>query len=165
MREILNKYMVVKYILYEDFVNYKKPSMTISFPYCNFKCEKDCGIKCCQNSEMTKLSNIPVNINDIILRYLNNSISKSVVMAGLEPFDSFDEIISFCINFRKYSDDDIVIYTGYKESEIEEKISELKEIKNIIVKFGRYIPNQKSKYDEVLGIKLASENQYGKRIS
>ena len=35
---------------------------------------------------------------------------------------------------------------------------------NIIIKFGRYIPNQKPHYDEVLGVNLASDNQYAERI-
>lgn len=37
--------------------------------------------------------------------------------------------------------------------------------KNIIVKFGRFIPNQHPHYDEVLGINLASDNQYAEKIS
>ena len=36
---------------------------------------------------------------------------------------------------------------------------------NIIVKFGRYVPNQLPHYDNVLGIKLASDNQYAKVVS
>ena len=31
---------------------------------------------------------------------------------------------------------------------------------NIIIKFGRYIPNQGTHFDKVLGVKLASDNQY-----
>ena len=44
-----------------------------------------------------------------------------------------------------------------------EAIKQLK-VYNIIVKFGRYFKGDKPHYDEVLGIKLASNNQYGKRI-
>ena len=32
----------------------------------------------------------------------------------------------------------------------------------VIVKYGRFRPNQEPHYDEVLGIKLASINQYAK---
>ena len=35
----------------------------------------------------------------------------------------------------------------------------------IIIKWGRYIPNRPSRYDEILGVTLASDNQYGKQIS
>ena len=41
----------------------------------------------------------------------------------------------------------------------------LKKFKNIIVKFGRYRPNFQKHFDEVLGVELASTNQYAKRIS
>ena len=34
----------------------------------------------------------------------------------------------------------------------------------IIVKFGRFRPNQEKHFDEVLGIYLASNNQYGKEF-
>lgn len=61
--------------------------------------------------------------------------------------------------------DDIVIYTGYYKEEIEEYIDELKMFPNLIVKFGRYIPNHEKHFDEVLGIYLASDNQYAERIS
>ena len=44
-------------------------------------------------------------------------------------------------------------------------VEELKKYPNIVVKYGRYIPNSESHYDEVLGITLASSNQYAEKIS
>ena len=44
----------------EDFVNYKKASMFLSFPHCTFKCEKDCGVACCQNSDLAKIPPLTV---------------------------------------------------------------------------------------------------------
>jgi hypothetical protein len=44
-------------------------------------------------------------------------------------------------------------------------LEEFKQFKNIIIKFGRFVPNQEKHYDEVLGIELASPNQYARRIS
>ena len=41
----------------------------------------------------------------------------------------------------------------------------LKKYKNIIIKFGRYIPNRPKKYDNILGIDLVSDNQYAEVIS
>ena len=41
----------------------------------------------------------------------------------------------------------------------------LKNYDNIIIKYGRYIPNQPSRYDSILGVTLASDNQYAERIS
>ena len=42
--------MKLKGIIFEDFINYKKPSMILEFPYCDFKCDKECGEQVCQNS-------------------------------------------------------------------------------------------------------------------
>ena len=50
-------------------------------------------------------------------------------------------------------------------NEILNKVTVLKRFPNIIIKFGRYIPNQQPHYDEVLGVNLASDNQYAERIS
>lgn len=66
---------------------------------------------------------------------------------------------------RVSTQDDIVIYTGYCKEEITEYIGKLKIFPNIIIKFGRFIPNQEKHYDEVLGIYLAFDNQYAERIS
>ena len=66
----------------------------------------------------------------------------------------------------KYNrDDDFVIYTGYNKNEIEDWIIDsLKNFGNVIIKYGRYIPDQEPHYDEVLGVNLASDNQYAERL-
>jgi hypothetical protein len=157
--------MLIKGIIDEDFINYKKPCMVIEFPYCSFKCDKECGKQVCQNGALANSPNINIERMDLINRYLKNDITQSVVMQGLEPFDSWDDLISFIFLFRCYSDDDIVIYTGYNLSELEEKVELLSYFDNIIIKFGRYIPNQQSHYDNILGVNLASNNQYAIKIS
>ena len=154
--------MKIKGLISEDFVNYKKPAMTIMFPHCNgFKC----GAEYCQNSPLSKAEDIEMDISNIVIRYLNNPITESVVMQGLEPFDSLDDLIEFVKQLRESTDDDIVIYTGYYKKEIADKIALLSKYKNIIIKYGRYITNQEKHYDEVLGVYLASSNQYAERIS
>lgn len=157
--------MLIKNIDECDFVNYKKISMFIIFPFCTFKCDKEFGVTLCQNWSLVKEPNLNISNEEIINRYINNPITKSIVMGGLEPFESWDEIYSFIEDFRMVCDDDIVIYTGFNESEILDKIDKLKMFKNIIIKFGRYKPNQEKHYDDVLGVKLASDNQYAKKIS
>jgi hypothetical protein len=139
--------------------------MVIEFPYCSFKCDKECGKQVCQNGALANSPNIDIERMDLIDRYLKNDITQSIVMQGLEPFDSWNDLISFIFLFRCYSDDDIVIYTGYNLSELEEKVELLSYFNNIIIKFGRYIPNQQSHYDNVLGVNLASNNQYAVKIS
>ena len=158
--------MKIKGITDEDFVNYKYPSMFIATSICSFKCEKECGIKgMCQNHPLTTAPSIEFPDERIVERFLSNDISKAVVFGGLEPFDQFEELLELVSKFRTQTSADIVIFTGYTELELSDKIQPLSQFKNIIIKFGRYIPNQKPHYDEVLGIELASNNQYAKRIS
>lgn len=157
--------MIIKGILEEDFINYKQPSMFIAFPNCSFKCEKECGIRCCQNSELATSPDIEIEDSEIVERYLGNDLTNAIILGGLEPFDTFLELEQLVHKFRDKTDDTIVIYTGYNENEIEEQIQLLSSYKNIIVKFGRYIPNTPEIIDDVLGIKLASNNQYARQIS
>lgn len=159
--------MIIKGIIDEDFINYKKPSMIIEMPTCTFKCDKDYGKPICQNSNLVMAQNIEIDALQIIYRYLTNPITKAIVFQGLEPFDSFDDMISIIYELRQnyMNQDDIIIYTGYNKDEIKDQIEYLKKYPNIIIKFGRYIPNQSSHFDDILGVKLASPNQYAECIS
>ncbi len=160
--------MFVKGIIDEDFVNYKKPAMVIEFPYCDFKCDKECGKAVCQNSPLTKIRNVKVEEEYIIERYLKNPITEAIVCQGLEPLDTMVMLFLFIKKFRELSNDDLVIYTGYNKEEerSQDLINFIKrnQYKNIIIKYGRYIPGQTPHYDEVLGVKLASDNQYAERL-
>lgn len=162
----------IKGIQDEVFNDYKKTAMQIVFPYCDFKCDRENGCQMCQNSQLAHEPIIELWVKDIVERYLNNPITKAVVLGGLEPFDTPTELVKFVGEFRGYSKDDIVIYTGYTEEEIEDGSLPLQvtygilcSYPNIYIKFGRFRPNQEPHYDEVLGIKLASDNQYGKKVS
>lgn len=152
--------MQIKGLIDEDFVNYKVPSMFIAFPICRgFKCGKEL----CQNSPLALSPNIEVETKTIINRYIKNPITKAIVLGGLEPFDTYLDLLNFIKDFRKVSMDEIVIYTGYTEEELRVESAELMEYAPIIIKYGRYIPNQKSHHDEILGVDLASDNQYAVR--
>jgi pyruvate-formate lyase-activating enzyme len=148
----------------ESFTEYKKPHMLVGFPSCTFKCDRENGNQVCQNWELAKAPRIAVEAEDIAARYVSNEITKAVVFAGLEPFDSFKQMVSLIDEIRKVSDDDIVIYTGYNEDEIDKMLKAISEYDNIVVKFGRYRPGHEKHRDEVLGIDLASDNQYAKQI-
>lgn len=152
--------MRVKGIIDEDFQNFKHPSMYIAFPDCSFKCDKECGMPVCQNSTLATSPNIDIEPSKIVERYMKNPITKAIVLSGLEPFDSYQELRELVKLFRKETYDPIVIYTGYTEDEIKEKVSEISYERNIIIKFGRFIPNQPHKFDSILGVELASNNQY-----
>jgi len=157
--------MIIKQLLDEDFVNYKKPSMFIGSSICTWKCEKECGEQVCQNSILASANNIYINDESLVNRYINNSITSAIVVGGLEPLDTWEELYKLITCVRTKTDDDIVIYTGYYKEEIQSYINKLKQFSNIIVKFGRYIPNREKRYDEVLGVYLASDNQYAEKIS
>jgi hypothetical protein len=75
-------------------------------------------------------------------------------------------LVNLIYEFRKHTQDFIVIYSGFYLSEINDKVEHLRQnYDNIIIKFGRFVPNQEPHYDEVLGVRLASSNQYAERIS
>ena len=156
--------MIIKGLIDESFVDYKKPCMYIAFPKCTWKCDREAGCTICQNSQLAKEPSIEISTIEIVSRYVKNPITKAVVFSGLEPFDSLNDVYDLIKEFRKYTNDEIIIYTGYTEEEIHLIFPRLKQLENIIIKFGRFIPNQEKHYDEVLGVELASPNQYARRI-
>lgn len=161
--------MIVKTIVDEDFVNYKVPSMYIGTAYCDGKCCREAGIplSVCQNDAWRGSATIAMDDDNIIQRYLSNDITKAFCFAGLEPFEQFDELLRLVSKLRTeyHCNDTVVIYTGYNLTEIMPEVDTLKKFENIIIKFGRYVPNQSKHFDEVLGVYLASDNQYAERIS
>lgn len=161
--------MQIKEIKDEDFINYKKPSMFIIFPFCSFKCDKENGCNLCQNSHLAQEPVINMTINTILHRYEKNEITKAIVCGGLEPFDSDNELLDFIDTAREYFciNDDIVIYTGYTEEELKNNFAfqQIIQYPNIVIKFGRFRPDQEPHLDEILGVKLVSDNQYAKRYN
>lgn len=181
--------MLIKGIVDEDFVNYKVPSMFIATATCTFKCDKEYGQPICQNSSLAKQPDIDIDVFDLLKRYISNNITKAIVFGGLEPFEQFVQLVGFIKRIRNAGvTDDIVIYTGWNKSELENAkwdaylvdhngseeywnskrlncIHVLQSFQNIIIKFGRYIPGHQPHFDPVLGVNLASDNQYAERIS
>ena len=164
----MNDFITVKSIVDENFQDYKKASMFIAFPKCDFKCFKELGleISSCQNYEILKMPDIKIKIDKVFERYVKNPITEAVILGGLEPFFNFDEVYNLISYFRqKNCNDDFVIYTGYYPNEVENYVEKLKKFKNIIIKFGRFIPKSASIFDKILGVKLASKNQFTEKIS
>lgn len=161
--------MQIKGLKDEDFVNYRKPSMFIIFPFCSFKCDKENGCNLCQNSHLAQEPIIEISINNLITRYVSNPLTKGIVCGGLEPFDSANDLLDLVDTTREWYGikDDIIIYTGYTEEELQDNFTFQQIIKypNIVIKFGRFRPGHNGHYDEVLGVKLSSDNQYAKRYN
>lgn len=160
--------MIIKGIIDEDLINYKKPSMVIEFPRCDFKCDRECGRRICQNSALVAAADIKIRADKIAERYMLNDITQAIICQGLEPLDSWEDLYELISVLRTVTLDDIVIYTGYTEEEFYNKlymVHNLKMFPNIIIKFGRFLLNHPSRYDEVLGVTLASDNQYARRFT
>ena len=160
--------MRVKAIIQEDFINYKLPSMFISTCFCDWKCciERNLDIGVCQNAPLAKSDNIDIPDQTIYEHFVNNPITKAVVIGGLEPMIQINEVIDLINLFRNQGEDcPFIVYTGYYPIEIPKPLEQLKQYKNIIVKFGRYNPTIPERFDEVLGVTLASSNQYAEVIS
>lgn len=159
--------MKLKGIIDYDCTNYKEPTLTLEFPYCDFKCDKLNGCQVCQNSALAQEPDIEVYCETIWKLYSENPLTKAFCFQGLEPFDSFMDLMELIIFIRreKHCNDPIIIYTGYNKGEDIAVEMFLRHHNNIIVKWGRFIMGQQPHYDEVLGVKLASNNQYAEVIT
>lgn len=158
--------MKINSIVIEDFINYKKPSMFIGMGTCTWKCckESNIPITVCQNHELINNTK-DIDVTSIIEAYKNNSITEALVIGGLEPFDTFSDLLTLVDSFRQSCSDDIVIYTGYYPYEISNYLTYLCEYENIIIKFGRFIPDNNPHRDDVLGVDLISDNQYAVKLN
>lgn len=161
--------MRIKGIKDEDFLNYKKAAMFTITPMCDGKCYKELGkdSSMCQNHNIVNMPVHRISDDALVERYLANPITEAFVLGGLEPLMAQEEIIAFidCVRRKHACEDDIVIYTGYTPDEVSNFIKEAGRYSNIYMKFGRYIPNDASRPDPVLGVVLASTNQFGAKIS
>lgn len=160
--------MRVKGVIEEDFLNFREPAMFINTCFCDFKCCTEYGLDVgvCQNAPLAQapIKDIPDDV--LFQHFMWNPITKAVVVGGLEPIMQVGELAELIFTFRRNGcQAPFVIYTGYYPEEIEDEVALLKQFCNIIVKFGRFIPNKPHRFDETLGIELASDNQYAERIS
>ena len=160
--------MRVKGLITEDFSNYKEPSMFIISSFCDWKCCSELGldIGVCQNASLVSQRVQRISTFRLYEVFEENPITRAVVIGGLEPMLQFFEI-KLLIEYFRYRSAycPFIVYTGYYQEEIQEQISELSQFENIIIKFGRYVPNLRPKFDPILGVQLASENQYAVKIS
>lgn len=140
--------------------------MFIATAFCDWKCERECGERVCQNTPLAEQPSLEIDAGVLLKRYLNNPITSAVVFGGLEPMLQFEDVLDFIRCLRGSGCMDmVVIYTGCLESEVAAEILALQEYPNMIVKFGRYVPHTLPVDDPVLGVRLASCNQYAKKLS
>ena len=98
--------------------------------------------------------------------YSENPLTKAFCFQGLEPFDSFMDLIELIAFIRIYKrcDDLIIIYTGYNPDEDPIVEKAIRKYHNLIIKWGRYIKDDEPYYNDMLGVTLASKNQWTERI-
>lgn len=159
--------MRVKAVVNERFQDYRKPSLFVATAMCDWKCCMEAGRKpaMCQNSAIAKLPTVEISEDEIFLRYISDPITQAIVIGGLEPLLQQDEVLSLIQYFREHGcHDDVIIYTGYYRHEVLPFIDNVAKFENIIMKFGRFIPYRNKRFDTVLGVELASDNQYAERI-
>lgn len=154
----------------DNITDYKKTSLLIAFPYCTGKC------KGCQNEHL-RLSNtaISVSAKNIAKLYDNVQSNKAIVMAGLEPFDSFADVLDIISTVGKHSKRscDFVVYTGYNEQEYKKRFEKklVQMFKEdympyhkdgcLIVKIGRYDnEDREAWYNNTLGVDLINKSQF-----
>lgn len=151
-----------------DVVNYRLPSLFVGMGTCNWKCCTEAGLdkSVCQNSALALAPRCEVTPEELCRIYNASKVDEAIVVGGLEPLDDMEGLVDLVREFDTNCTGDIVIYTGYTEDEkqtiIVSDILPLVKRNHLIVKFGRFVPNQEKHYDTILGVNLASDNQYGK---
>ena len=159
--------MKVKNVIYEDYINYKRPAMFIASPMCDFKCCPE-EHKLCHNNPLINGKTIEVDTEELVNKFLHNKLTEAVIFSGLEPLydnETISEMKEFIRLLREKEDTKhmVVIYTGYTEDEAKEKNSDLFNnplYRPMVVKFGRFKVNEVSYFNDVLGVTLSSSNQY-----
>ena len=163
--------MRVRKLLTERFQDYKVPSMYLAACFCDWKCCPDKPYVC-QNNPVANLPVTDIPDDEILDTYLSDPITEAIVIAGLEPLLQAREV---CNLIRRAAERAIrttfVIYTGYTVCEARD-IGFFDELKatgygkdvQVIIKYGRYVPDQQPHFDEVLGVDLVSDNQYAEII-
>ena len=159
--------MKLKGIIDYDCTNYKEPVLTLEFPSCDFKCDKLNGCQVCQNSSLVNEPTIEISLKTIWELYKQNPLTKGFCLQGLEPLDSINDVLNFIkyIRGNNFCNDPIIIYTGYNKEEVTKFIYQITDFDNIIIKWGRFIKGQNLHYDRILGVNLASDNQYAEKIT
>ncbi len=164
--------MRVRKLLTERFQDYKLPAMYLASCFCDWKCCPD-NPTVCQNNPVVHMPITDISDDEILDAYQKDPITQAIIIAGLEPLLQIHEV---CALIRRAVERRIkttfVIYTGYDKNEVKFigffdalKDTGFSDSVHVIMKYGRYIPDQKPHFDEVLGVELASDNQYAEMIS
>lgn len=144
----------------ETFNDYKKSTLYLCGSICTLNCPD------CFHSHLKKEHPTTLSKEQLLEKYIIPTSAEAILFSGLNWFEQSEELYSLIKFIRdNHIQKDIVIYTGFEKSVITQEIEKLKQFPNIIIKYGRYNENLPKRYDEVLGITLASSNQNAEKIS
>lgn len=152
----------------EVFQDYKKAALFLGVCFCDWKCCKESGLplSTCQNYSWSNNEIVEVSFDNIVKRIRDNLLTEAVVIGGLEPVLQMDEVVQLISYIREQGlKNDIVIYTGYYDYEIDDNTLSTLAKYNVLMKCGRYIPDKYSYFNNLLGVSLASPNQYVLKLS
>lgn len=150
----------------EVFQDYKKSALLLCCVSCDWKCCREAGIsnEVCQNHRIASQREVTIPF-DSVLNKVSRSFTDAIIFGGLEPLLQIEEVCGLIEYLREHNvKKDILIYTGYYLEEIDKSVIERLKKHHVIFKCGRYIPNRPQKFDKILGITLASDNQYGVQL-
>lgn len=163
--------MRVRKLLTERYQDYRLPCMYLAACFCDWKCCPDTPYVC-QNHPVAQMPVTDIPDDEILDRYEENPITEAIVIAGLEPLLQVREVVNLirCASERGIRTT-FVIYTGYTKKEVRFigffdalKAAGIGDGIGVIMKYGRYVQDQQPHFDEVLGVELASGNQYAEKI-
>ncbi len=147
--------MLIQNIIHNESMSYKWPIMRIELPDSESV-----------NLHIDEISAVVAD-GDIIKSYLFNEFTEAIYIVG-DLITQFPEIFNFIAKLRNdfYCDDDVIVFTEYRETELNSVLDALRMFRNIIVVFEdrSAIKYSLAHYDDILGVYIP-DNQYARRIS
>lgn len=143
----------------ETITDYRKSTLYL----CGYICTLGC--KDCFHNELKKNHPTTLSIEKLFTDYISTTSCDAILFSGLNWLEQIEELFVLIHYIRSnHINKDIVIYTGYDKHEISDKIAMLSKFDNIIIKYGRFDATLPPRYDDVLGITLASSNQWAELL-
>jgi organic radical activating enzyme len=144
--------MLIKGILHERTEDAPFVGALIISDDCNINCEN------CFNQHLKNTPSINMTATQIIETILKNPLNQGIIFGGLEWSLQPDDMIAL-IKLAYANGLEIMVYTGLSESAFDRKLTKVKNVPNIYIKFGKYSEYQKCRRQEC-GVWLSSSNQY-----
>lgn len=119
-----------------------------------------CNLNCvgCFHEYMKEETNTNDDEEEIIRQIKSNPVNRGIILAGLEWSEQPDELVAL-VQCARRNNLDIMVYSGYTETEFFARVPELSRGTDMFFKFGKYDASKTSDDYYRFGVKLASTNQ------